>query len=87
MNMPFRCPSRLIVAIALNCFVPTLVVPTFASTSGPDSSFKLAMGPMSAAQKNQNPEVVEKSDAVEIKPSHHVKRHHRIKHHRRHHLA
>jgi hypothetical protein len=30
---------------------------------------------------------VEKSDAVEIKPPHHVKRHDRIKHRRRHHLA
>lgn len=74
MNTLFCCASRLVVAGAL-----TLIVPTFASASdvAPNNGFKLAMGPMSAAQKNQG--AAENSDKVEIKP------HHRIKHRRRHH--
>jgi hypothetical protein len=80
MNMLFRCTSRLIVTGAL-----TLVVPTLASASDLDQakSFKLAMGPTSAAQKNQGP--AEKSDEVEIKPRHHIKPHHHVKHRRMHH--
>jgi hypothetical protein len=75
MNMLFRCASRLIAVGAL-----ALTVPTFASASDatPGNSFKLAMGPMSAAQKNQG--VADKTDEVEIKPHHHDK--HRRRHHR-----
>ena len=80
MNMLFRCASRL---IAVGAFA--LIVPTLASASDvvPGNSFKLAMGPMSAAQKNQSQGMSEKSDAVEIKP-HHIKPHHHTKH--RHHI-
>jgi hypothetical protein len=76
MNMLFRCTSRLIAVGAL-----TLIAPTFASASDatPSDSFKLAMGPMSAAQKNQG--AAEKTDEVEIKPHHHGK--HRRMHHSR----
>jgi hypothetical protein len=73
MNMLFRCASRLIVICAF-----TLIPPTFASASDatPSDSFKLAMGPMSAAQKNQG--ASEKAD--EVKPHHHIKQ--RRVHHR-----
>jgi hypothetical protein len=82
MNMPFRCASRLIAVGAL-----TLTASTFASASDatPNNSFKLAMGPMSAAQKNQS--AAEKTDEVEIKPHHRIRQHHHGKHQRRHHRA
>jgi hypothetical protein len=82
MNMLFRCASRLIAAGAL-----TLTVPIFASASDatPGNSFKLAMGPMSAAQKNQA--TAEKPDGVEIKPHHRIRSHHPSKHQRPHHRA
>jgi hypothetical protein len=80
MNMLFRSASHLVMAGAL-----TLIVPTFASASdvAPSNGFKLAMGPMSAAQKNQG--AAEKSDAVEIKPRHRITHGHHVKHRRRHH--
>jgi hypothetical protein len=80
MNMLFRCASRLVVAGAL-----TLIVPTFASASdvAPNDGFKLAMGPMSAAQKNQG--AAAKPDGVEIKPRHRITHGHQVKHRRRHH--
>lgn len=83
MNMLFRCASRL---IAFGAFA--LIVPTLASASNvlPSNSFKLAMGPMSAAQKNQSQGMSEKSDAAEIKPHHRIKPHHHIKHRRPHHI-
>ncbi|MGA2997642.1 hypothetical protein [Bradyrhizobium sp.] len=82
MNMLFRCASRLIAVGAL-----TLAVPTFASASDatPSNSFKLAMGPTSAAQKNQG--VAEKTDEAEIKPHHRIKPHRHRKHRRRHHTG
>ena len=82
MNMLFRCASRLIAAGAI-----TLTVPTFASASDatPGNSFKLAMGPMSAAQKNQG--TAETYGEVEIKPHHRIKPHHHSKHQRPHHRA
>ena len=79
MNMLFRCASRLIAVSDL-----TLIVPSLASASKQNVNFKLAMGPMSASQKNQG--VSEKSDQVEIKPHHqHLKPHHHSKHRRMHH--
>ena len=74
MNMLFRCASRLIAVGAL-----TLIAPTFASASDatPSDGFKLAMGPMSAAQKNQG--ASEKTDEV--------KNHHHIKQRRVHHIG
>jgi hypothetical protein len=73
MNMLFRCASRLIAVGAL-----TLIVPTFALASdiAPSSSFKLAMGPMSAAQKNQGGTT---ADAAPAEP-HHWHRHRHIHH-------
>jgi hypothetical protein len=73
MSMLFCCASRLIAVGAL-----TLTVPTFASASDatPGNSFKLAMGPMSAAQKNQSGAV---ADAVPAEP-HHWHRHRHIHH-------
>jgi hypothetical protein len=84
MNMLFRYAVRL---TAVGALAVVISAPASASDVELPKSLKLAMGPMSAAQKNQSPEAVEKSDAVEIKPPHHVKRHDRIKHRRRHHLA
>jgi hypothetical protein len=80
MSMLFCCASRLIAVGAL-----TLTVPTFASASDatPGNSFKLAMGPMSAAQKNQG--AAEKPDGVEIKPRHRITHRHDVKHRRMHH--
>ena len=80
MSMLFCCASRLIAVGAL-----TFTVPTFASASDatPGNSFKLAMGPMSAAQKNQG--TAEKSDQVEIKPRHRITHRHDVKHRRMHH--
>ena len=79
MNMLFCCASRLIAVGAL-----TLTVPTFASASDatPGNSFKLAMGPMSAAQKNQG--ASEKPG--EVKPHHRrIRAHHHIRQRRMHH--
>jgi hypothetical protein len=45
------------------------------------TTFRLAMGPMSAAQKNQNSGIDTKSDAMPIKPHHRI-RHRRMHHHR-----
>ncbi len=84
MNKMFRYATHL---AAVGALAVVISVPASASDVELPRSFKLAMGPMSAAQKNQSPEAVGKSDAVEIKPPHHVKRHHRIKHWRRHHIA
>jgi hypothetical protein len=83
MNMLFRCASHLIAVSTL-----TLIVSTLASASNLDQakSFKLAMGPMSASQKNQGPRTTENSTEVEIKPRHqHLKPHHHSKHGRMHH--
>jgi len=73
MNMLFRCASCLIAVGAL-----TLTVPTFASASDatPGNGFKLAMGPMSAAQKNQGGTVI---DAAPAEP-HRWHRHRHIHH-------
>jgi hypothetical protein len=50
-----------------------------ASETANGATFRLAMGPMSAAQKNQGQETATKSDKAPIKP------HHRIRHRRIHH--
>lgn len=64
-----------------------LVTPTLASASNVEqlTNFRLAMGPMSAAQKNQGPGMAEQSGAAEMKPDHHIKKHHRIRHRSSHH--
>jgi hypothetical protein len=50
-----------------------------ASETASGATFRLAMGPMSAAQKNQGQETATKSDKAPMKP------HHRIRHRRIHH--
>jgi hypothetical protein len=80
MSMLFCCASRLIAVGALAVIVST---PASASDIGRTKSFKLAMGPMSAAQKNQG--TAEKSDEVEIKPRHRITHRHDVKHRRMHH--
>ena len=82
MNTLFRCAARLIAAGAFAVTVPTLAS---ASDAEQTRSFKLAMGPMSAAQKNQSPGTVADSDPVETKPHHHIKPHHHTKHRQQHH--
>lgn len=65
-----------------------LIAPTLASASNVEqlTNFKLAMGPMSAAQKNQGPGMAERSGAAEMTPDYRItKHHHRIKHRSRHH--
>lgn len=76
MKMPFRRASHL---IATSAFI--VIIPALASASDVerDARVRLAMGPMSAAQKNQNQGTVTKSDAAQIKP------HHRTRHRRTHH--
>jgi hypothetical protein len=86
MNMPFRYASRLIAAGAF-----ALTVPTLASASDLDqaSSFKLAMGPMSAPQKNQGNSTAgatpeEPHLVPKYRPRHHYSHHwprHRHAHH------
>ncbi|MGA2055314.1 MAG: hypothetical protein ABSG88_08370 [Bradyrhizobium sp.] len=89
MNMLFRCPSHLIVAIALTFIVPALVVPTFASASdiAPGDSFKLAMGPTSAAQKNQGTPAVEATPVEPHLVARHRHSHHRPRHRHPHHMG
>lgn len=83
MNVVHRHALRLIAVGAFAVIVPTLAL---ASSAEQTPSFKLAMGPMSAAQKNQGPGTAEQSGSVEAKPHHRIKpHHHRIKHPRRHH--
>jgi len=81
MNMPFRRASRLIAVGAC-----ALVVPTLASASDFDQakSFKLAMGPMSAAQRNQGNATAEAAPAApHLVPGQHHS-HHRPHHHTHH---
>jgi hypothetical protein len=82
MSTLLRCALRMIVAGTF-----ALVVPALASSpdAEPAKSFKLAMGPMSAAQKNQTPAAAENSPGVDIKPRYRIKHHHPIKHRRHHH--
>jgi len=82
MNMPLYRAARLIAVSAFALMVPTLAA---ASEIEQSKSFKLAMGPMSAAQKNQSQGAVANSDHVEIGPQHHIKPNHHVKHRRRHH--
>jgi hypothetical protein len=73
MSMLFCCASRLIAVGALAVIVST---PASASDIGRTKSFKLAMGPMSAAQKNQGGTA---ADASPAEP-HHWHRHRHIHH-------
>jgi len=82
MHIRFRYATRLIAFCVVALAVST---PALASAIEQTGSFKLAMGPMSAAQKNQGQGTEANSEAVEIKPHHHAKPHHHIKHPRRHH--
>jgi hypothetical protein len=87
MNMFFRYASRLIAVGAFILIVPTLV---FASDRDRASGFKLAMGPMSAAQKNQGSPAAEAAPAEPhlgptYRPRHHHS-HHRPWHRHAHHV-
>lgn len=77
MNILFHCASRLIAIGTFAVIVPTLAS---ASNAGQTASLKVAMGPTSAAQKNQGQGTTANSDAVEPKPHNPVK-HHRRRHH------
>jgi hypothetical protein len=81
MNMLFRWASRL---IAVGAF--TLIVPTLASASDLDQaeSFKLAMGPMSAAQRNQGNSTAEAAPAEPHLVPKYPPRHHHSHHWPRH---
>jgi hypothetical protein len=83
MNIVFRSAARL---IAIGAFI--VIIPTLASASNVerDASFKLAMGPMSAAQKNQGNSTAEAAPMESHPaPSHHHSRH-RPHHHHAHHM-
>ena len=80
MNMLF-CRACGLIAVAAVAVV--IATPAPASDVEQAKSFKLAMGPMSAAQKNQG--AADKTDEVEIKPHHRIEPHHHGKHRRRHH--
>jgi hypothetical protein len=83
MNIMYRCATRLIAASAFVIIIPTLAA---ASDVERDTSFKLAMGPMSAAQKNQGSSTAE---AAPAEPSLVPRRHHahyRPRHHHAHHM-
>jgi len=71
--------SRHVLHVAIGAFA--IAVPQLASASDFENgaTFKLAMGPMSAAQKNQG--TTAKSDEVVPMPHHHTR--HRHKHHAR----
>ena len=74
---------RHVVQLAAICAL-AITSPQLVSASGSENgaTFWLAMGPMSAAQKNQG--TPGKSDEVAVEPRHHAK-HHRAKHwHARH---
>jgi hypothetical protein len=88
MNIVFRCAARLIAASAFVIIIPTLAS---ASNVERDASFKLAMGPMSAAQKNQGTSTAESAPAEpHLVPMHrprHGYSHHRPRHHHHHHVT
>ena len=79
MNIMPRHVARLVAigAFAVGC---SQLASAADSTSG--ATFRLAMGPMSAAQKNQG--TPGKSDEVAVEPRHHAK-HHRARHWHAHH--
>jgi hypothetical protein len=70
MNMLLCRSLRLIAAAVLSIIAPTSA---FASDVEQAKSFQLAMGPMSAAQKNQGSTTIE---TAPIKPLHHVRHRH-----------
>jgi hypothetical protein len=75
MNRMFRRASRLIAVGALAIVVPTLAD---ASDIERGTGFKLAMGPMSAPQRNQGNSAAEMAPA---EPHYHFRHRHRHKHH------
>jgi hypothetical protein len=77
MNIVLRHVLRLLTLGALIVAVPQCA--SAAAGNGPTFSF--AMGPMSAAQKNQGVSV--QSDDAVMKPHHYVKHRHRHVHHTR----
>jgi hypothetical protein len=87
MNIMYRCATRLIAASAFVIIIPTLAA---ASDVERDTSFKLAMGPMSAAQKNQGTSTAEAAPMESHPaPNYHPGRHHahyRPRHHHAHHM-
>jgi hypothetical protein len=84
MNIVFRCAARLIAASAFVSFIPTLAS---ASNVERDASFKMAMGPMSAAQKNQSTSAAEAAPAEPHVVARHRHSHHRLRHGHRHHMG
>jgi len=80
MNIVSRCAARLIATIAL-----AVIIPAVASASGiaRDGRFELAMGPMSAAQKNQGNTTAESMPAEPhvVSKHHHAHRRHHHSHH------
>jgi hypothetical protein len=71
MNIVPRHVEQLAAICALAIASPQ---PASASGSGNGAAFRLAMGPMSAAQKNQG--TPGKSDEVAVEPRHHAKHWH-----------
>jgi hypothetical protein len=83
MNIVFRSAARL---IAIGAFI--VIIPASASASDVerDASFKLAMGPMSAAQKNQGNSTAEATPMESHPAPRHHHSHHRSGHHHAHHM-
>jgi hypothetical protein len=74
---------RHVVQLAAICAL-AMASPQLVSASGSENgtTFRLAMGPMSSAQKNQGTPA--KSDGVTVEPRHHAN-HHRARHRHAHH--
>jgi hypothetical protein len=85
MSIVSRCAVRLIAAGAFAVIIPAVASAFDIERTG---RFELAMGPMSAAQKNQGQGMAEQSGSAEVKPRDRIKHHHhRVKHRRRHHAG
>jgi hypothetical protein len=83
MNIVFRSAARL---IAIGAFI--VIIPAFAPASDVerDASIKLAMGPMSAAQKNQGNSTAEAAPMESHPAPSHRHSRHRPHHHHAHHM-
>lgn len=71
--------------IAFGLIALAVATPVSASRAEQPREFKLAMGPMSATQRNQGPGMAEQSGQDEVKPHHRTKtHHHHVKHRKPH---
>ena len=74
MNIMCRHILRLAALVAFAIAIPQLAL---ASDSANSAAFKLAMGPTSAAQKNQGPSATSDTPVTAPKPHHRTKHKHK----------